>query len=744
MGQQLLTVVGLAVGVAPLFASQISSASLGGSVQAITSRLAGVAQFQIEARDLEGVDQSLLSEVQRLPGVQVAIPVLQEPITLIGPTGERDVELIGTNPRLALQGSPLLRRVRDLARLPALALPAPLAKQIGASAAEVVRLRFDGRTVAALAGSRLTAQVFGDLVDSPVVIAPLTYAQQLTRLPGRITRVFVRAAPGREQEVRAGLMGLAAGRLNVEPANFDATLFGVAATPATKSQEIFSAISALVGFLFAFNAMLLTLPPRRRLTKSLRVNGATRMVIIRTLLFDALALGGLAALVGLALGDLLSLFVFRSSPGYLALAFPVGSQRIVSWQSAAIAAGAGLLASFVGVLSSLREPSPGPTAAPTMSGWRGGARPLQIGCLAAGTLCLALTTGLLIEEPQLVVLGCVRLVLALMLLLPTMLDAFITIFGRVQEGFGFASTRIAVIELRSPKTRARSMAIAATGAIAVFGSVALQGAKANVQAGLDQVTHSIASGSALWLVPRGGQDVLATTPFREVSTASLTVSGVDTVGVYRASFLDYGDRRLWVLAPSTMIADPIPSGQLTTGNLALAVKRLRVGGWAILSQVVAAQHHLHVGQSFTLPSPRPTSYRLAALVTNLGWAAGAVILNASDYEKSWGAAQVSAYTFTLTSGASAEVVRRELRRVLGRRSSLVVETARHRESAMRSATRQGLSRLTQIAVLVLTAAILAMSTAMGALIWQRRTLLGRLKVQGYDRRVLWRALACES
>jgi putative ABC transport system permease protein len=222
------------------------------------------------------------------------------------------------------------------------------------------------------------------------------------------------------------------------------------------------------------------------------------------------------------------------------------------------------------------------------------------------------------------------------------------------------------------------------------------------------------------------------------------VRGVDTVGVYRASFLDYGNRRLWILAPSTMIADPIPSGQLITGNLALAVKRIHAGGWAVLSQVVAAQHHLHVGQSFTLPSPRPTSYRLAALVTNLGWAAGAAILNASDYEKSWGAAQVSAYTFTLTPGAATDVVRRELRGVLGPASSLVVETAHHRESGMRSATRQGLSRLTQIAVLVLTAAILAMSTAMGALIWQRRTLLGRLKVQGYGRRVLWRALACES
>ena len=54
--------------------------------------------------------------------------------------------------------------------------------------------------------------------------------------------------------------------------------------------------------------------------------------------------------------------------------------------------------------------------------------------------------------------------------------------GRTLSFFG--ATRIAVIELRSTKTRVRSIAIAATGAIAVFGSVAIQGAQRNLQEGL--------------------------------------------------------------------------------------------------------------------------------------------------------------------------------------------------------------------------------------------------------------------
>ncbi len=65
-------------------------------------------------------------------------------------------------------------------------------------------------------------------------------------------------------------------------------------------------------------------------------------------------------------------------------------------------------------------------------------------------------------------------------------------------------------------------------------------------------------------------------------------------------------------------------------------------------------------------------------------------------------------------------------------------------TSLRAASRQGLSRLTQIATLVLIATVLAMSIAMGTMIWQRRPRLARMKVQGYERGVLWRALLCES
>jgi putative ABC transport system permease protein len=744
--QELLAVLGLSVGVALLFASQVASSSLNGSVAQLASELVGKMQFQLESRDPRGFDQRLLVGVQRLPGVRTAAPVLEEPASAIGPAGRADVELIGTDPRLALQGSPLLRHFHgaEIARLPALALTASVAEAIGVQPLEPVKLEIAGRSVRALVGTELGAKAIAGLVHSPVAIAPLAYAQKLTGMRGRITRVFVQAMPGRDREVRAGLVKLAASRLNVEPANFDVTLFAVAAAPANQGESLFSAISALVGFLFALSAMLLTLPLRQGLVAGLRANGATRLDIVQALLFDALVLGALAALLGLALGDLLSLVVFRSNPGYLSFAFPVGSQRIVTWQSVAIAAGAGLLAACVGVLIPLREIfSRSETA--LMSRVHHIRGRWTVAALTGGLSCLALTTAILLAAPQSAVLGSVILVIALLLLLPLLLDAVIAVFDRLQARFSSAAARIAVIELRSRRTRARSLAIAATGAIAVFGSVAIQGAHANLQRGLDRLAHDAAVAADFWVAPPGTQDLLATTPFHDTASMALAgLSGVRAVGLYRAGFLDYGDRHIWVLAPPDTAARPLPPSQLVEGNLALATARLRAGGWAVLSQAVATQHHLGIGQYFTLPSPSPTAFRVAALTTNLGWPPGAIILNPADYARAWGSADPSAYNVMLTPGASPVLVRKEIQQVLGSGSGLTVENARQREQSLRAASRQGLSRLTQIATLVLIATVLAIAVAMGTMIWQRRPRLARMKVQGFQRGVLWRALICES
>jgi putative ABC transport system permease protein len=744
--QELLAIVGIAVGVALLFASQVASTSLNGSVAQLTNEIVGGMQFQVKARSPQGFDQRLLAEVGRIPGVLAVLPVLERQVSLIGPTGEESIDLIGTDPRLAHLGGPLLSHFSyaQLERQHALALPAPAARSIGAGPLQPVRLRVGARVVPTLVGATLEEADIGGLIHSPVALTPVAYAQQITGMRDRITRILVRSDARHRREVQARLGSLAvAEHLNAEPASFDATLFRVAAAPANASTSLFSAISALVGFMFAFNAMLVTLPLRRRLIETLRRSGASRSMTVQVLLFDALVLGALGSVLGVGLGDVLSIAIFHANPGYLSFAFPIGSQRIVTWQSVALAMSAGLLAAFVGVLAPLRDILARPqrtTGDPVRL--HHGATVVRI---SIGVTCLAVTTFILLTAPQAAVMGSITLAVALMSLLPILFYAVVAGFERLQRPLYGASTRIAVIELQTPSTRVRSLAIAATGAIAVFGSVAILGARSNLQQGLDRTAADINLVTDLWVSPAGSGNTLGTTPFGAGTAARLArLPGIEAVSIYRGGFLDFGDRRVWLLAPPRNSPRPIPASQLVSGDLARSTALLRGHGWAVVSQAIAHEHHLTIGRSFTLPSPRPTVFRVAALSTNIGWPPGAIIVNADDYARAWGSSDASAYNIALAPGLSAAQGRLEIRRALGPGSGLAVQTAPQRALEWRSTSRQGLSRLTQIAALVLIAAILATAGAMGSMIWQRRPQFAYIKRQGYKRGVLWRALLCES
>ena len=357
--QEGFAIVGIAVGVALLFASQVSSTSLARSETQLNTQLLAGAQTQLEARGPEGFDEGLLRQVRMVSGVRAALPIVEREVNLTGPGAERSVDLIGVDLRTVHLRGRLPHRLltSQLATLPALALPEPLARELGVvDPLERLDLQAGTRVRKTLLAATLREADIGGLINDPIAIAPIRYAQLVAGTPGRLSRIFVRYDPAHASAVRAALRRLAAAwSVNLVPAGFDARLFAVAVAPESKSEALFSGISALVGFMFALNAMLVTVPSRRRLIEDVRPHGATRWMTVQILLFDAALLGVLGCILGLALGDVLSIAVFHSTPGYLAYAFPVGSQRIVTWHSVALAVAAGLAAAVIGVLWPLRQ-----------------------------------------------------------------------------------------------------------------------------------------------------------------------------------------------------------------------------------------------------------------------------------------------------------------------------------------------------------------------------------------------------
>jgi putative ABC transport system permease protein len=590
----------------------------------------------------------------------------------------------------------------------------------------------------------------GDLVNSPLAIASLGTSQQLALMPGRINRIVVEPRPGADRRVRAELVVLAgAERLNVTPATFDSSTFKQAEGPTSQSTELFSVISALVGFMFAFNAMLLTVPQRRSLIDDLRLDGYSPLEIIEVMLFDAVALGVVGSALGLLLGDLLSRGLLQANPGYLSFAFAVGSERMVSWQSVLLACAGGLAAAIAGVTLPLARNIVG------RSSWSSSARasrtvpaPFLWQLSVGGLIALSVVTAIVangISTIGTAIVAFTSLLVAMLLLLPVAFRAAVKIFDLAQRPVMGASARIAAIELQSNSTRARSLAIAATGAIAVFGSVAIEGARQNLESGLGQVSRETSHIGDVWISPAGKSNTIATTPFPGTLAAKLRkLPGIAGVSVYRGGFLDVGDRRALVMAPPRDSRVLVPSTQVLGGDAQQTQTLVRAGGWATLSKGLAAQLGLRPGQRFSLPTPAPSSFRLAAVTTNFGWPPGAVVVSAEDFSHAWGTRLPSAYIVDVAPGHSAADVQRRIRAALGGEHALTVQTAPEREAAYVSTQRQGLSRLSEIAALVLSAAVLAMAAAMAAMVWQRRPRLAGMKVDGFDQGELWRALLWES
>lgn len=756
--QELLAGAGIALGVALMFAVQVANSSITGSSRAISRSITGPATLQLRSRSTDGFDEALLARVQRLPGVTQAASVLDLPATIRGPHASSvTVQLASADPGLALLDGLSTKVPLSVAVAPGVMIPSATADALGISTTvghviegppSNVTLELRGRATPVRVTAILGAETIGALSGAMAAFAPLSLIQRLAALPGHVTRILVRSAPGREALVRSELQRVAAGRLTVAPADQDVTLLAQALGPNAQATRFFALVSGLVGLLLAFNAMLLTAPERRRMIADLRIQGIRRWQLAQMLLFQALCLGVLASLVGLLVGDLLSRGVFRETPNYLAVAFPLGSQTVIGLRPLLISFAGGVLATCLAAappLLDLRR-SRAVDAVYLEEGEPGQAlnTRARVSLLAGGAALAAGTSGLLLVKPGAAIVATIGLALALLLAIPAIFTAVVW----VAEGMAARTYKLNMLLVASRALRAttvRSLALAATGAIAVFGSVVAEGSHQDLLNGLYRDYDQYVSSADIWVT--NSNDDLATMDFPADGLPARIVSlpGVADVRPYQGGYLDVDGRRVWIIARAPGAKSMVPAGQIVDGSLPVATARLRAGGWITVSEQLAAAYHVKPGDSLTLPTPTGlVAFRVAATTTNLGWSAGAIVLNDSDYRHAWASTDPSALEVDVRAGADPQRVRGEIQRALGPATGLQVQTSAQRAATADGLAKQGLSRLTQISLLLIAAAALAMAAAMGAAIWQRRPSLASLRIQSFQPQQLRGILLWES
>ncbi|HEY4824426.1 MAG TPA: FtsX-like permease family protein [Solirubrobacteraceae bacterium] len=754
--QELFAGLGIAVAVALLFAVTVASQSVTSSAEQVNRALIGPADLQLRARGAEGLDESMLGRVEKLRGVKLAAPLLEQAATIKAQDGTSlTVNLAGAVVSLAvLDGLVHTLPVATLEK-GGMGLTKASANALGIrriavqSKGPAVSLQLRGATIPLRVNAVLGTETVGALSQARVAVMPLERLQHFAGLPHRLTRILVQSAPGDQALVRSELRRLAAGKLNVAPTNQDVSLLREALRPSGQASLFFAAISALLGFLLTFNAFLLTVPERRKAIADLRLRGITSSAIVQMVLFQAVCLGVAATALGLLVGYGLSVGVFAQTPTYLAQGFTLGAGTSVGLTPLLVAGVGGVLATCLASIVPLLDLRRGRAANAVYleNGEPGNA----LGRRTA--LWLALAAAILVVVrviansalPSLALAWSALLALAAVLCVPLLFAGVLQLSNAAAHRFQ-ARLRLLPLALEALSgTTLRSLALVATGAAALFGAVALGGARDDLVRGIGGFALHYSSEADIWVAAPGDNQSVTAFSSGDRARRIAQVPGVRGVTTLNGGLLDMGDRRVWVLAWPASSPLNFLDGQLIEGSRASAAARLRAGGWATVSRQLAAEHHVGVGGTLTLPTPSgDVPMRVAALTTNFGWTPGAVVLSTADYARDWTAPQPTALAVTTRADTNPQTMRRAVEHALGPSNGLDVLTARGREQRMIGSVRSGLAQLATISTLLILASILAMAAALASAIWQRRSSLAALKLSGVQPPRLRRLLLLES
>ncbi len=751
--RELMAVMGVAAGVALLFAVQVSHRSITGSFEEIAHGVAGRATLEVAGRSSEGFGEHVAEEVQHMPAVKTAAPILQQSIVVAGPKGRRALTLVGATDEVTALGGNLsmqFQRASEGTLHGLLILTEPTARAIGARRGTELSILTGARTAHLSVGGIVPSSRLGPAAESPVAAAPLPITQAIANLPQRVTRILIQPRPGQETDLRRTLTRRFGRTLNVRPVSTEANLLANAAGPEKQVTLLFSAISLVAGIILAYNALLLASDERRRFIVYLIEAGTPDSTIIASLVFDAFVLGVAGSLIGLLMGDVVSLVAYRTIPGYIAAAFAIGGQRIIGPETILIGFGGGMIAAFAAAI----------LPATAALRWGASSEPSAVGkalsftrrlhfsdmlTFACGALLICLSILASVIWPATTVIALVTFTAGLMICLPLILRGIVGVADTASEHSGDASATLSVAELRSSPTR--SVALLATGTVAVFLMVLIGGAVADVQHAVRRGASDLLSSANIWVKPGGAENVYATQPFEYKRTLTNLdrVNGVESVLPWRDSFLDLPGRRVWVLGVPPQTPAQIAPSQLIQGSLSIADRHVREGGWAALSQTIVRADHLRLGQRFTIPTPTGhASLRLAAVIANYGWLPGAIVMNGEEHARLWDSNNATQLAVLLKPAVPLEQAARVLRAALPPGSALRVQTTGDLQAEVSAVLGSTLSRLSDTTFVVLIATIASVIALMIAAIWQQRTRLDSLQSIGMDLPQLARLIFYES
>ncbi len=371
-GRTVLAVLAIALGVALGFTVYLINRAAADEVSRAARSLFGVADLAVEAGPA-GLDETIYPAVARVPGIEVASPLVEVMAKLANQ--RRPLKVIGIDAFRSRLLQPSLATLAGTMSEGSVGALDPQALFISADAAGELQLR-QGDMLELQVGLqsvafRIAAILPSQALEQRAAIVDIATAQWKFAQLGKLSRINVRLAAGsNEQQVRAALGGLLPADARVVTPG-EATSDALRLSSAYRSNLTALALVALfTGGFLVYSTQTLAVLRRRREFALLHALGVTNRQQIAFSLGSGAAIGALGAMVGIVLGAVAASYALASlgtdmGAGY----FRSGAVRLeLSVLEVLAFASLGCATAIAGTLRPAWETTKIPTAAALKSG----------------------------------------------------------------------------------------------------------------------------------------------------------------------------------------------------------------------------------------------------------------------------------------------------------------------------------------------------------------------------------------
>ena len=739
----LLTIAGIVLGVAVFVGMHTANQSVLYAFRQTVNRIAGATQLQISAGET-GFDEDVLTRVQSVPQIRVAVPVI-EAVVSTGLPGQGDVLILGVD----MTGD---RSLRDydlesgdqaiiddplvfLAQPDSLMITERFARDNHLAIGAVIPMdtmegqkRFTVRGIMKTGG--LTSAFGGNLAVMDV------YAAQKVFGRGRkFDRIDMALKPGASVAgVRARLSALLGPGFQVEEPSARGQQFESISRIYSLTANITSAFALFIGMFIIYNTFQIAVAQRRSEIGILRALGATRGQI-RTIF---LAESAVAGLFGSAFGLVLGIAIARVMTSYISAL--LGEVYGIAQRADEISSDPKLLifAVVLGVITSVIAgflPARGAARVdPVQALQKGKFQQLSAGESRARRVA---ALALIIPAIGCVLLSKYRLLayagdgltwLAMLLLTPSLALLVARILRPVLKWLRPVEGTLAADSLLQAPRRTSGAVAALMFSLALV--VALGGL---TRASYDSIFN--------WLKVVGNPDLFVT-PSQSLTSRSFrfpasmeddlrAIPGIaDVQGVRDARIEVRGAPILFVAADVESLVRHTEA-PVIAGDPKTMYRETAQGRGVLASENFALLRGFKVGDVVDVSSPRGVLHlRVAGIVTDYSDQQGSILIDRSLYRRYWDDDTINIFRLYLAPGASESDVKRRILEKFGSERRLFVLANRDVREYILKLTNQwfGITYI-QIAVAVLVA-VLGIVNTLTVSITDRRRELGVLQAVG--------------